>query len=136
MNTRLKTVVSLALVVVLSAGLAMAGREAAAVAMGRRWRRMPRGGGGGSRPAVAEAADSTPAAVADTTRLLSAPRVRVSAVTPRQSFNTVEFRADASVSAIVVAECRGQPRGYYAGQSAGHRRAAWNCQHAQLGQPP
>ena len=81
MNTRLKTVVTFALVVVLSAGLAMAGRGGGG----------GHGGGGGGHVVAAEvAADSTvEAAVADTTRLRSALRIRVSALRTRVSMRCV-----------------------------------------------
>ena len=127
MNTRLKTVVGLALVVVLSAGLAMAGR-----------------GGGGVAMAAAAVAMAAVAAAVDSSggggggggcqrRGGGGYHAAPSFSTPRQSFNTrvrvstrrvmPRFR----VSAVVFAEFRGQPA------SIG---PAWNCQYAQLGQPP
>ena len=81
MNTSLKTVVSLALVVVLSAGLAMAGRGGGGG---------HGGGGGGGMPAAAEAADSTAAEAAAACRVSGGGGGyhTPSFSTPRQSFNT------------------------------------------------
>ena len=124
MNTRLKTVVTFALVVVLSAGLAMAGRGGGG----------GHGGGGGGRPwrrwrrrqrrrrriprrwrrriprrwrrRIPRAFFQHPASELCT------------ASSPASEFQHAASRRDASVSAIVAAECRGQPPGHYAGQPA------------------
>ena len=123
MNTRLKTIVTFALVVVLSAGLAMAGRGGGGGGHGG-------GGGGGSRSGGGGGGYRGGAGGG------GGGYHTPSFSTPRQSFSALAARPDVSVAAIVAAECRGQPVGLYAKQPAGHRRAAWNCQHAHLGQPP
>ena len=127
MNMNVKTVVTFALVVMSSAGLAMAGRGGGgggghAGGGGGGYH----GGGGGYHGGGAGGGYHAP-----------------SFSTPHQNYSAARSRLQCAasvrqygVSVVGVAECRGQPPGLCGGKPARRRRAAWNREYSQLGQPP
>ena len=130
MNTRLKTVVTFALVVVLSAGLAMAGRGGGGGhGGGGRW---PCGGGGGGYHGGGGGGGFQ-----RWRRRIPHAFFQHSASEfqrPASEFQHAASRRDAQRFGRRRAECRGQPLGHTPGRPR-HWRAAWNCQHAHLEQP-
>ena len=124
MKTSMKTILALTVVILTSAGLAMAGRSGGGGHGGGGGGSRGGGGGGASRGGGGAAA-SRPAATH--TPSFSAPRQAV--YTPRPAAAAPAYRG-------LAAECR-RPWVHGArGQGGGHRPAVGSCRHAYLGQPP